>query len=83
MSITVSPYLTVEEGGARKLKYNAIYGSTTGEELEPIVKVFTRDYFLNVDYGVILGTVNICKFDLSFGTIDQSCDYLIFDFGNI
>lgn len=82
MTTIVKPILTVEETGARKLKFTPIYG--VKKTLSSIIKVFPAfDDYLSIDYGTVLGTVNTCKFDLGYGTIDQPCDYLTHDFGNI
>tara|TARA_S200000501_G_scaffold285663_1_gene269981 strand:- start:702 stop:950 length:249 start_codon:yes stop_codon:yes gene_type:complete len=82
MTTTVSPVLSVEETGERKLKLNVTYG--TADKPKHTVQVFSDvNSQLAIDYGSILGTVNTCKFDLGFGTIDNSCDYLTFDYGNI
>tara|TARA_B100000949_G_scaffold164723_1_gene145246 strand:- start:1678 stop:1926 length:249 start_codon:yes stop_codon:yes gene_type:complete len=82
MTTIVKPILTVEETGARKLKFTPVY--SIKPTLLPILTVFSAlDSYLSIDYGTILGTVNTCKFDLGYGTIDQPCDYLTHDFGNI
>jgi len=82
MTTTVSPVLSVEETGARKLRLDVTYGSRDipKHTVQVFSDAFTR---LAVDYGTILGTVNTCVFDLGFGTIDNSCNYLTFDYGNI
>ena len=85
MTTTVSPVLTVEETGNRKLKLSPNYNIEFFPK-DPIVQVFRSQADtagLSVDFGIILGTVNTCKFDLGFGTIDNPCDYLTFDYGNI
>ena len=82
MTTIVKPILTVDETGDRKLKFTPVY--SIKPTLSPIIGVFSAsDSYLSIDYGTIGGTVNTCKFDLGYGTIDQPCDYLTHDFGNI